>query len=154
MYNLRLPGTYLLFFLLHQSCALKVGRLGYFNLCAGFYGYVGSALGPGGLQARLRHHLKPAKRPHWHVDYLALSVPVKTIWVANGKHRREHDWARALGELSGASQPIPKFGASDCRCSSHLYYYALMPSLDSLRKQLKTRFPTDNPVSAVTVSRV
>jgi Uri superfamily endonuclease len=143
------PGTYLLLFLLHQSCALTVGCLGRFNLSAGFYGYVGSALGPSGLRVRLRHHLKAVKRPHWHVDYLALSAPVTEIWMAQGNRRREHDWAMVLGQIPGAIQPIPRFGASDCRCSSHLFYYSSMPSLDILRKRLKARFPEDNLIRAI-----
>lgn len=151
---MRMPGTYLLFFLLHQPCALRVGHLGQFHLSAGFYGYVGSALGSGGLQARLGHHLKPAKRPHWHVDYLALTAPIREIWFTQGKYRREHDWASVLRQVPGAIEPIPRFGASDCRCSSHLYYYLSMPSLNVLRQQLETGFPGNKPIEAITVPNV
>jgi Uri superfamily endonuclease len=154
MYDLRLPGTYLLIFFLHRACVLKVGRLGHFNLVSGFYVYVGSALGSGGLRARLRHHLKSAKRPHWHIDYFSLLTPPKAIWVAQGKHRREHDWAMLLGQLPNATQPIPKFGASDCPCVSHLYYYSSMPSLDRLDQLIKGRFPEDNAIRTIAIASI
>ncbi len=49
---------------------LEIGRLGSFNIIPGFYAYVGSAFGPGGLRARIRHHLESVAQPHWHIDYL------------------------------------------------------------------------------------
>lgn len=154
MYDLRLPGTYLLIFFLHRACALKVGRLGHFNLVSGFYVYVGSALGSGGLRARLRHHLKPAKRPHWHVDYFSLLTPPKAICAAHGNHRREHDWAMRLGQLPNATQPIPGFGASDCRCVSHLYYFSTIPSLDKFHQQITECFPEDNAVKTIPIPSI
>jgi Uri superfamily endonuclease len=62
------PGTYLLLLRLPQPTTLAVGRLGALALPAGWYVYVGSALG--GLGPRLRRHLRVAKPPHWHVDSL------------------------------------------------------------------------------------
>ncbi len=36
----------------------EMGRLGRFDIIPGYYAYVGSAFGSGGLPARLGHHLK------------------------------------------------------------------------------------------------
>jgi len=49
---------------------VNVGRLGRVRFPAGWYAYVGSAYGPGGLAARISRHLRPSKPSHWHLDYL------------------------------------------------------------------------------------
>ena len=80
--------------------SVQIGRCG--TLCAhpGFYVYVGGALGPGGLRARLSHHLRRAVRPHLHIDYLrrgAMLVAVLYRGVVElagntpGREPQEHD---------------------------------------------------------------
>jgi len=67
-----IPGTYAL--ILHLSKKLErieIGKLGRFAFDAGFYVYVGSAFGPGGLKARLQRHLRTDKPLHWHIDLLS-----------------------------------------------------------------------------------
>ncbi len=115
-------GTYALLIQIAAPIWVTPGRLGSFALTPGWYVYVGSARGPGGLAARLKRHLRPsgARRMHWHIDHLLAQVPVsRVIWVM-GEERRECQWARQLLALPGAEMPIPKFGASDCGCPSHL----------------------------------
>lgn len=76
-----LPGSYVLVFDLKQPLGLEVGRLGMVTLAPGRYVYFGSAWGPGGLQARIRRHVRPDKSPHWHIDYLTQQVqPVFVHW--------------------------------------------------------------------------
>ena len=125
------PGTYALLIALERSAETVIGRLGRFRFPAGFYLYVGSALGPGGLAGRLARHLRADKRLHWHVDYVlhARSALVLEVWTKNDAVRRECDWARAAMRLAGASVVVPRFGASDCRCAAHLYGFAAMPDL-------------------------
>ncbi len=116
------PGTYALLIRVAEPIEITPGRLGTFQLDSGWYVYVGSALGPGGLAARVGRHLRPAgeKRPCWHIDYLTAQVSVsQVVWVV-GDERRECQWARWLLALPGASAPIPGFGASDCDCPAHL----------------------------------
>jgi len=43
-------GTYILIASVLQMKRLKIGRLGTYDLLPGFYAYVGSAFGPGGLR--------------------------------------------------------------------------------------------------------
>jgi Uri superfamily endonuclease len=84
------------------------------------YLYVGSALGPGGLRARLKHHLAISPRPHWHADYLRRYARLSNVWLSIGTDRRECSWT---GILSGLPQIVAfghGFGSSDCRCRSHL----------------------------------
>jgi Uri superfamily endonuclease len=59
---------------------LSVGRLGEFDLVPGFYAYVGSAFGLGGLRARIGHHPESTAEPHWHIDYLLkVETPIETL---------------------------------------------------------------------------
>ena len=80
-----------------------------------------SALGPGGLRARIAHHQKQSTRPHWHIDFLRAHTRLHLVWLRYDMTRREHEWARAMQKVEGATIPFPGFGASDCGCPSHLY---------------------------------
>jgi Uri superfamily endonuclease len=121
------PGTYALILHSSQACRLKVGRLGEMQVWPGFYIYTGSAFGPGGLQGRLAHHLRPPVAPHWHIDYLRQAAEVVEVWAAEGPEKREHAWAQALTACPGCSIPLLRFGASDCRCPAHLVYLPERP---------------------------
>ena len=117
-----LTGSYALFFKLSAPLAVRAGRLGEVRLPAGWLIYTGSALGPGGLHARLRRHLAPTKRIHWHIDALSARVrPDFWLALADAK-RRECEWAQRLAAHPAASIPVPGFGSSDCKrgCQSHL----------------------------------
>jgi len=46
-----------------------------------------------------------------------------------GNSRQECRWASVLRTLPGASMPMRGFGASDCGCESHLYFFILPPSV-------------------------
>lgn len=61
-------GTYVLIAAVAQMKRLEVGSLGMQVLLPGFYLYVGSAFGAGGLRARVGHHLEATTDPHWHID--------------------------------------------------------------------------------------
>ena len=130
-----LPGTYALFLRLPAPAELVIGRLGMFSFPAGDYVYTGSARGPGGLRARLRHHLRPVQRPHWHIDYLrAREVVTGGVYavqeeVPAGSVPLECAWSQALLALSDASVPVQGFGASDCGagCRAHLVYLSRSP---------------------------
>lgn len=123
-----LPGTYALSLWLNEAVELPIGKLGVCRFLAGRYIYLGSARGPGGLRARLKHHLAPLRRPHWHVDWLrAKALPTGGWYVVQQECLAEEPalecrWSRSLLELSGASVPLRGFGASDClnHCPAHL----------------------------------
>ncbi|MFN2224837.1 MAG: DUF123 domain-containing protein [Anaerolineae bacterium] len=123
-------GTYVLALWLDTGRSLAVGRLGRHRFPAGWYLYVGSAHGPGGLQARLARHrrrLGPDKRAHWHVDYLREWGTWGGAWIRPSGERLECSWARALTRLPGAGIVVPGFGASDCCCAGHLVRVAALP---------------------------
>lgn len=154
-------GTYVLILHLETVTSIEVGRLGCFDFAPGYYAYVGSACGPGGLAGRLRHHLAltlrrgvhAAPRRHWHIDYLRDAAEVVEVWLGAGAAGREHAWAALLQQLAGATLPVARFGASDCTCPAHLFHFPAMPSLEAFRCGLRGRFPADPPVERWTLSR-
>lgn len=123
------PGTYALLIRLDHACDIAIGKLGRSRFPAGFYLYVGSALGPGGLAGRLARHLRANKRLHWHVDHLlkARGTRIVQVWTFESATRRECDWARTAMRLPGARIIAGRFGASDCRCAAHLIGFTTAP---------------------------
>ena len=124
-------GTYALVCICGTDTTIQAGRLGPVALRRGYYVYVGSAFGPGGLRARLEHHLRIARSPHWHIDYLRARAPVGRIWYCLGQLQREHQWAAAMG-----GTPVARFGSSDCACESHLFWFSRLPGLRGFRARL------------------
>lgn len=120
-------GSYLLGMRLDEDVLLAIGRLGRFAFPAGYYVYAGSARGPGGLSARLARHRRREKRFHWHVDYLLACAHLVEVWTAVSTQRLECVWAKAIMEMAGARVIVPRFGASDCRCPTHLIYFSRRP---------------------------
>jgi Uri superfamily endonuclease len=144
------PGTYALVLRFSARAEIVVGRLGVLEARPGHYVYVGSALGPGGLAARVGRHLRSEKTVRWHVDYVRTAADLEEVWYVAGKSHRECRWASVLGELPGASVPMPGFGASDCGCPSHLVFFTLPPSLAGFRKKLHHQRIESLPVAEAT----
>lgn len=144
----RLPavaGTYALLLCCRQARLLQIGRRGSMRLAPGCYIYVGSAFGPGGLRARLAHHLRLTDRPHWHLDYLRMATYPQAIWFSTAQHRQEHLWAQLLANSRGARIPLPGFGSTDCRCVTHLFFFSGTPSFDGFRRRLRRTSPETPP---------
>jgi Uri superfamily endonuclease len=123
-------GTYVLALWLDAPRATSIGRLGRFELPAGWYLYVGSALGPGGLEARLSRHYRRStsgKRAHWHVDYLREVAAWGGAWACHSQERLECAWAEILCRRLDATVAVRGFGASDCRCPAHLVHVESLP---------------------------
>ncbi len=142
------PGCYVIVLFLRQHTDVGVGRLGILSLAPGYYCYVGSAFGPGGLRARLGRHARGAMRKRWHIDYLrAASEPIQ-LWFQTQSESRECAWAEALGKGS-VFRGIPRFGTSDCRCDTHLFHAPDPPSRPTLRRRLGPRTVSDGPIRSV-----
>lgn len=124
-------GAYVLLLDLPESARLTIGQLGSFDFPAGTYTYVGSAHGAGGLAGRLKHHLAPSPRPHWHIDHLRAAAAVTGVWWSASELPLEHTWAAVLMSLPGARIIAPRFGASDCRCPSHLLRFEESPDFEA-----------------------
>ena len=97
----------------------------------GWYFYVGSAFGPGGIAARCRRHLRKEKKRHWHIDVLTGEADIKEIIFLIGSREAEARWAKMLLDDACFSVPHPGFGASDAKAVSHLFYSAthIIPKL-------------------------
>lgn len=135
-------GTYVLIASVPQMKRIAVGQLGRFDIVPGFYAYVGSAFGAGGLRARIGHHLESAAAPHWHIDYLLQVAQPVEVWYATSSQKLEHHWADLLENASQLRIPIQRFGSSDYHRSrsSHLFYSKRCPSFGWFRGQLEQRF--------------
>jgi Uri superfamily endonuclease len=126
-------GTYALLLHMDASKTVVVGALGALPFPAGWYLYLGGARGPGGLAARLaRHRRQGNKSFHWHIDYLRAVTTLVEVWTSVGEMRAECHWAAAAATLPGGTIVVPRFGASDCHCPSHLFHYPRQPEPSEL----------------------
>ena len=133
------PGTYALLLEATAIQDVQIGKLGVLHLTPGIYVYVGSALGPGGLAARVQRHAIREKVLHWHIDYLRAETQLVAVWYARGVRPGECHWSKTIERPAGAQIPLDGFGASDCRCRSHLHYFANLRAAEAVRLQLKCR---------------
>lgn len=136
--TIRESGSYILIMRLPEPTAVDVGKLGRFTFPRGWYAYAGSALGPGGLAARVDRHCRISKVMHWHVDYLRAYAKPVAVWYSVGPRRCECRWAQALSGLPGASAPASRFGASDCRCTAHLFHFPTRPDKSDFARSVET----------------
>jgi len=113
-------GTYALILKAREEKRIQIGRWGSLDIQLGYYIYIGSAFGPGGVKARVSRHFR-SKKPHWHIDYLSENIILQEAWLSYDELRLEHIWANSL--LNNANyQAIKGFGCSDCNCYSHLFF--------------------------------
>ena len=140
------PGTYALLLTSSTRRRVEIGRLGTLRTRRGVYVYVGSAFGPGGLSARVGHHLHVTPRPRWHMDYLRSVTAPHRCWYTLDPQRREHNWAKVLAGLPYAVIPIRGFGSSDCGCPSHLLYFPSNPNVRTFRRRLAVKCPDHQAV--------
>ena len=78
------PGDYLLAIDLGQKLVLDIAALSPPPLAPGRYIYCGSAYGPGGMRARVAHHLRKDKTMRWHVDRLTSAGRVEQVAAVSG----------------------------------------------------------------------
>ena len=94
------PGTYALVLRSDASTCMRIGRWGRLNVRPGYYIYVGSALGPGGVLARVSRHCREPKSKHWHIDYLREFTILASVWYSHSPIRLEHRWAEEVAKLN------------------------------------------------------
>ena len=113
------PGAYLLVIELSAPCIITLPERPPITLPPGCYGYCGSAYGPGGIRARVGHHLRPKKPARWHIDQLTRTGSVVDFRLIPGG--KECDILQQLNRQAGVGVPIPGFGSTDCAgCPAHL----------------------------------
>jgi Uri superfamily endonuclease len=130
------PSAYLLLLWNRTTRARQVGRLGRLCFEPGFYLYVGSG-GPNVLKRILRH-VRSSKPVRWHIDHLTAGpdrMRFVDAWLLPGMS--ECSTADSLGKrLPG----VVGFGASDCRCRSHLFHAR---DIRKLGQALRSALPTN-----------
>jgi Uri superfamily endonuclease len=124
-------GTYALILRCDSQVEIRAGRLGLLDVEAGYYVYVGSAFGPGGVRARVLRHARRKTARHWHIDYLRDVAEPVAVWCGYSVRDLEHRWAKILCSLPDAIS-VRGFGCSDCTCESHLFRFGHAPGLECL----------------------
>ncbi len=84
------PGTYVLVLSVTTEQVIPVGRLEMIPLKAGYPTYIGRAVGPGGVRARVLRHARVGRSRHWHIDYLNTAATITDIWFTHHAEHREH----------------------------------------------------------------
>ncbi len=112
----------------------------------GFYAYVGSACGPGGLRARILRHLKRSKKIRWHIDRITSNVSAKAVRVIYSDKVQGNLFERRVSSclFSKGLNYIERFGSSDDRENvSHLFYSRYLDILNSALKECITEITND-----------
>ncbi|WP_147533703.1 GIY-YIG nuclease family protein [Bacillus marasmi] len=104
---------------LEQDHLITVGKLGTYQFKKGTYIYVGSA--KRAIRARLNRHKKKEKVTRWHIDYLRPFCEITKI-ITYELGDGECSLAEKIRKTYNGTFPIQRFGASDCKCPSHLIY--------------------------------
>jgi sugar fermentation stimulation protein A len=123
-------GAYMIVLYLNSNKRIKVGRLGKIYFKKGFYFYVGSAIGKTKIEKRCERHLKKNKKLRWHIDYLRKESSIVKIVAFESKKKIECEITKKI--LRIADSYVEKFGSSDCKCVSHLFYFRNKKSLSKL----------------------
>jgi len=135
-------GIYTLIVFLSNDTQLKVGKLGPQTFPAGYYTYIGSALGKGAssLKQRVTRHLKKQKQKFWHIDFLLAheNATVTAVIAVQTSRKLECKMNHCIIEELKTKIPVVGFGASDCKenCKSHLLFFSDIAKEKVLIKKL------------------
>ena len=120
-----LQGTYLIFLSVKKE--IEFERRGTTSIInRGFYIYVGSAFGAGGLSSRLHRHIRKRKGKHWHIDQITMHEDCNILGIAISINKRtECSMLQSLKNIDEFS-PVLGFGNSDCKnnCQSHFLKFS------------------------------
>lgn len=130
-----MKGSYLLLIELKEGKNIKIGKLGNIYFPDGYYVYVGSAMN--GIERRIERHIKKDKKMRWHIDYLLKNADLMEIFYKESEIREECYIAEKF--LLSDFSFIKKFGASDCRCKSHLFYTKSKEDFYKMAEEIKMR---------------
>ncbi|MFH1625886.1 MAG: GIY-YIG nuclease family protein [Pseudomonadota bacterium] len=125
-------GIYNLIIYLGSDKLIPIGKLGSFLFKKGYYIYTGSA--KKGLKARVERHKRRGKAIHWHIDYLLEEATIIDVKVSNEESSTECRLNERIFQIGGAELVTPGFGASDCKCRSHLAYFRELPEVICLKR--------------------
>ncbi|MFO0806751.1 MAG: GIY-YIG nuclease family protein [Gemmataceae bacterium] len=147
-------GTYIAFYYLARPVKrFRIGALGTFDFPAGYYAYVGTAFGGGGVKKRTERHRTRISNARWNIDYLKRHCKPVALWWTHDRAKVEFHWAEILGSMPGRSFPAPRFGAADNdKAEAHLVRFAKMPSFADFRRRVETAMSGHAPLHKIRVS--
>jgi len=126
-------GTYAIAFKNDCTENAQIGRWNQIKIIPGYYIYIGSAFGKGGVRARVLRHFRRNKPNHWHIDYLRKYMNPVQVWYTNDSKHLEHKWALSLTKMK-MMHAIKGFGCSDCSCFSHLFWCSDAPDFNKFKE--------------------
>ncbi len=112
-----MKGSYVLLIRLDRDRNIEIGALHFRYFPEGYYCYVGSAMGPGGIEARIERHMREKKKIRWHIDYFLKYAKIEKAYFSEeaGEIEIARIFSRHFEGISG-------FGASDSPLDSHLFF--------------------------------
>jgi Uri superfamily endonuclease len=128
-------GVYILILRLPRPSTIKIGSLASTRLKAGWYAYVGSAWGSGGVLRRTDRHKRCEKKKHWHIDYIREYAEIIEIWFSHVDATFEHNWSKHLARLEWVEVPLANCGSMDCHqnCPTHFFRFKRRPTVSLFR---------------------
>jgi endonuclease-3 len=127
-------GLYILVIRLERGQKIKIAQFPETYFKAGLYLYVGRA--KRGLPSRIDRHLRKEKNLFWHIDYFLRKSTIAEVWIKHDSLDECQTVGRIKDQMKNSVFPQKNFGASDCRCPSHLLYLPEVKDLENLRKKL------------------
>lgn len=124
-------GIYQLLIGMPGTRTIKIGNLGLTRFPAGLYIYTGSA--KNSLRQRLSRHFSGDRTKFWHIDYLLQFGELAAYHIEPFRPGLECRLNKLTKEMHPASEYVPGFGSSDCKCFSHLIYIPGSENISSRR---------------------
>lgn len=129
-------GVYLLKIKVAKKSKITIGALGEKIFPVGYYFYSGTA--QRNFKSRLKRHYSDDKKLYWHIDYLLQNAELENNYVFEFTKQGECFLTATL-KSAGAKNIVKSFGASDCKCNSHLLYFNCKTGKNIVDKILKNR---------------
>ena len=125
--------VYVLVIKVAKQCTITVGALGELVFKKGIYAYVGSS--QSNFHQRIKRHRRKEKKLFWHIDYLLKNKKVNVSKIFFKKAFKTEECKLATS-ISKTGKVIARFGSSDCKCISHLYYIKNTKFLENVLNEL------------------
>jgi len=124
--------TYIVIIYVDKDNKIKVGSLGDVGFSKGYYLYIGS----GGVNTlkRISRHYRIGKRIRWHIDYLTNFYPAIESYIIKNKDIDECTLSLYMAE--NGFKYIKRFGSTDKKSPSHLFYFESRRELEKALKFL------------------
>jgi Uri superfamily endonuclease len=114
-----MKGQYILLMHLPTDSRIRIGKKGFHDFPKGYYVYVGSAMNS--IEKRVERHKRSEKKLFWHIDYFLTKANIVDVRVFESK-AKSNECRLAKKMVDIGKVVVDKFGSSDCRCRTHLFF--------------------------------